>query len=85
MGFIRESQLHSDLEVYNAISKLKPGQITEVIPVYAKTPDRHARRRLRDLQADLRGSPPAQRELNDLGVQQVIRQGLRENHAQLAP
>lgn len=82
MGFIRESQLHSDQDVYNAISKLKPGQITEVIPVYANAAS--GRRTVGYAIFKLIAREPAgQRELNDLGVQQVIRQGLRENHAQL--
>ena len=34
MGFVAESRLHSQPEVYNAINKLKPGQITDVLPVY---------------------------------------------------
>jgi len=33
MGFIPESQLHSETDVYNAIGKLKPGEITEVLPL----------------------------------------------------
>ena len=51
MGFARESQLKSDPAVYDAISKLKPDQFTDVLPVY----DAGARaqgRRLRHLQAD---------------------------------
>ena len=48
MGFVPESQLRSDPEVYNAISKLKPGEITDVLPVYRRrrprTPDRSATR-----------------------------------------
>jgi len=32
MGFVTESQLHNDSEVYNAVSKLKPGQITMYCP-----------------------------------------------------
>jgi peptidyl-prolyl cis-trans isomerase SurA len=82
MGFIRESQLHSDPEVYNAISKLKPGQITDVLPVYAGAPS--GRRTVGYAIFKLISREPAgQRELNDPAVQQVIRQGLRENHAQL--
>jgi peptidyl-prolyl cis-trans isomerase SurA len=82
MGFIRESQLHSDQDVYNAVSKLKPGQISDVMPVYAGTPS--GRRAVGYAIFKLIAREPAgQRELNDLGVQQVIRQGLRENHAQL--
>jgi peptidyl-prolyl cis-trans isomerase SurA len=82
MGFIRESQLHGDQEVYNAISKLKPGQVTDVIPVYASAPS--GRRTVGYAIFRLIAREPAgQRELNDPAVQQVIRQGLRENHAQL--
>jgi peptidyl-prolyl cis-trans isomerase SurA len=82
MGFIRESQLHSDPEVYNAINKLKPGQITDVLPVYSGGPS--GRRAVGYAIFKLISREPAgQRELNDPSVQQVIRQGLRENHAQL--
>ena len=82
MGFIRESQLHGDAEVYNAISKLKPGQITDVLPVYAGGPS--GRRTVGYAIFKLISREPAgQRELNDPSVQQAIRQGLRENHAQL--
>ena len=34
MGFAPESQLKADPEVYDAISKLKPDQFTDVLPVY---------------------------------------------------
>ena len=82
MGFIRESQLRGDQEVYNAVSKLKPGQITDVLPVYAGAPS--GRRTVGYAIFKLISREPAgQRELNDPAVQQVIRQGLRENHAQL--
>jgi peptidyl-prolyl cis-trans isomerase SurA len=33
MGFVRESQLKADPEVYDAISKLKPDQFTDVLPL----------------------------------------------------
>jgi len=82
MGYIFESQLRTDPEVYSAISKLKPGQITDVLPVYqSASPGRrtvgYAIYKL--ISRDAAG----QRELNDPRVQQIIRQGLRENHAQL--
>jgi peptidyl-prolyl cis-trans isomerase SurA len=82
MGFVLESQLRTEPEVYNAISKLKPGQITDVLPVYDSAgPGRrtvgYAIYKLISKEA------AGQRELNDPRVQQVIRQGLRENHAQL--
>ena len=51
MGFVRESQLKSDPAVYDAISKLKPDQFTDVLPVYdsGSGPQSHW---LRHLQAD---------------------------------
>jgi peptidyl-prolyl cis-trans isomerase SurA len=79
MGFVFESQLRTDPEVYNAISKLKPGQITEVLPVYdgAHHAVGYAIYKLISREA------AGQRDLNDPRVQQLIRQGLREGHAQL--
>jgi len=79
MGFIAESALRSDQEVYNAISKLKPGQITEVLPIYDNS--RHAVGYA--IYKLLAHEPAGQRELNDPRVQQTIRQYLRESHAQL--
>jgi peptidyl-prolyl cis-trans isomerase SurA len=82
MGFIPESQLRGDPEVYTAIGKLKPGEITDVLPVYdSGGPGRRiAGYAIFKL---ISREPAGQRELNDPRVQQVIRQGLRENHAQL--
>jgi peptidyl-prolyl cis-trans isomerase SurA len=82
MGFIPESQLRGDPEIYTAIGKLKPGEITDVLPVYDSAgPGRHiAGYAIYKL---ISREPAGQRELNDPRVQQVIRQGLRENHAQL--
>jgi len=82
MGMVPESALHSDPEVFNAISKLKPGQITDVMPVY--NPSSPGRQIVGYAVYKLLAREPAgQRELNDPRVQQVIRQGLREGHAQL--
>jgi peptidyl-prolyl cis-trans isomerase SurA len=82
MGFIPESQLRSELEVYNAIGKLKPGQITDVLPIYDGAGP--GRRTVGYAIFKLIAREPAgQRELNDPRVQQIIRQGLREGHAQL--
>jgi peptidyl-prolyl cis-trans isomerase SurA len=82
MGFISESSLHSDPDVYNAVSKLKPGQITEVLSIYNgpgpnRRPIGYAIYRL------ISREPAGQRELNDPRVQQVIRQGIHDGHAQL--
>jgi peptidyl-prolyl cis-trans isomerase SurA len=82
MGFIPDSQLRSDPEVFDAISKLKPGEITGVLPAYnGAGPGRkivgYAIYKLIERES------AGQRELNDPSVQQAIRQGLRQNHAQL--
>jgi peptidyl-prolyl cis-trans isomerase SurA len=82
LGFLPESQLRSDTEVYNAVSKLKQGEITEVLPVYDGSGG--GRRTVGYAIYTLVAREPAgQRELNDPRVQQVIRKGLRESHAQL--
>jgi len=82
MGFIPESQLRSETDVYNAIGKIKTGEITEVLPAYdGAGPGHHiigyAIYKL------IAREPAGQRELNDPRVQQAIRQGLRQGHAQL--
>lgn len=84
MGFLPETQLRADSDVYNAISKLKPGEITDVIPVYTPGPGGRGRQTIGYAIYKLVAREPAgQRELNDPRVQQVIRQSLREGHAQL--
>jgi peptidyl-prolyl cis-trans isomerase SurA len=80
MGFVSESQLRGDMDVYNAIQKVKPGQITEVLPLI--DPNLHktigyAIYRLIDKEV------AGQRDLNDPRVQQAIRQQLRETRSQL--
>ena len=82
MGFVSESQLHSEPEVYAAINKLQPGQVTEVLPLYGNTPVGkkavgYAIYRLVDKEAS------GQRELNDPRVQQAIRKQLRDARSQL--
>jgi peptidyl-prolyl cis-trans isomerase SurA len=82
MGFVAESALQSDPEVYGAIGKLKPGEISPVLPTYnGAGPGRktvgYAIYKL------IAREPAGQRELNDPRVQQAIRQQLREAHAQL--
>jgi peptidyl-prolyl cis-trans isomerase SurA len=84
MGFLPETQLRADPDVYSAISKLKPGEITDVIPVYANVPGSRGRQTIGySIYKLVAREPAGQRELNDPRVQQVIRQGLREGHAQL--
>lgn len=81
MGFVSESQLRGDPEVYGAVGKLKPGQITEVLPVFAapnsKQPVGYAIYKLVDREV------AGQRQLGDPRVQQAIRQTLRDSREQL--
>jgi peptidyl-prolyl cis-trans isomerase SurA len=80
MGFIPESSLRGDAAVFAAISRLQPGQMTEVIPLItpaSKAPAGYAIYKL------IQKEPAGQRELNDPRVQQDIRQQLRDSRSQL--
>lgn len=79
IGFVSESQLHNSPDVYAAIAKIKPGQITDVLPIFDNQhkPIGYAIYKLIDKQA------AGQRELNDPRVQQSIRSQLRDAHSQL--
>lgn len=82
MGFVSESQLHGEPEVYAAVSKLKPGQVTDVLPLYEGTPGGkkpvgYAIYKLIDKQG------AGQRDLSDPRVQQAIRTQLRDARSQL--
>jgi len=79
-GFIGESQLHADPAIFGAVSKLKAGDATEILPLLdgqTKRPVGYAIYKL------LSRDPPGQRDLNDPRVQQAIRQQLREGRSQL--
>jgi peptidyl-prolyl cis-trans isomerase SurA len=80
MGFIPESSLRGDPNVFSAISRLQPGQMTEVVPLLApgsKSPAGYAIYKL------IEKEPAGQRQLNDPRVQQDIRQQLRDSRSQL--
>jgi peptidyl-prolyl cis-trans isomerase SurA len=81
IGFAPESQLKTDPPLYDAISKLKPEQFTDVIPVYESGPDHkiagYAIYKL------ISHEPAGQRELNDPRVRQAIHQSLHDNQKQL--
>ena len=80
MGMFSESQIKTQPEVYTAVSKLKPGQYSGVLPVY----DGPGHRVVGYSIVKLLGKEPAgQRELSDPRVQQAIRQQLRERKEQL--
>lgn len=81
MGFVSESQLRQDPEVYAAVTKLKPGQITGILPIYGQSDSKkaigYAIYKLIDREA------AGQRQLDDPRVQQAIRQQLRDSRKQL--
>jgi peptidyl-prolyl cis-trans isomerase SurA len=80
MGFVPESQLRSNPQVYDQIVKLKAGQFTDVIPLLdgeTKKPVGYEVYRL------LSREPAGQRDINDPRVQQAIRQQLHDGRAEL--
>lgn len=84
MGFIYESQLRelASREIYDAITNLKPGQFTEVLPMNGgptpnPKPIGYAIYKL------ILKDAPGQRTLSDVRTQQLIRQSLRDGHGQL--
>ncbi len=79
MGFARESQLKADPAVFAAVSNLKPGQFTDVIPEYDPSHKIGGYVIYRLLSRE----PAGQRELNDPRVQQAIHQQLHDSQQQL--
>lgn len=79
LGAITESQLRQDSIAFAAIGKLRPGQITDPLPVYdgSHKQDGYAIYKLLDKEA------AGQYQINDPRVQQTIRSQLRESRAQL--
>lgn len=81
MGMISETQLKSNPLVFNAISKLKPGQSTDIIPFPdANDPKKVGGYAIFEL---IERAAAGQRELNDPRVQQAIRQQLHDSRSQL--
>lgn len=80
MGFVPESQLHADPAVYAAISKLKAGQITDILPILDAQTRKPAGYAIYKL---ISREPAGQRDINDPRVQQTIRQELRDARSQL--
>ncbi len=84
MGFVKESDLHelASPEIYEAISRLKPGQFTQILPINGgpqpkPKPVGYAIYKL------ISKEPAGQRTLQNVQVQQEIRNQLRNGHAQL--
>jgi peptidyl-prolyl cis-trans isomerase SurA len=80
MGFIPESSLKQTPGMQDVIGKLKPGGVTQPIPVVDPNSKRLAGYRIIKLIAR---EPAGQRDLNDPRVQAAIRQQLRERREQL--
>jgi peptidyl-prolyl cis-trans isomerase SurA len=80
MGLVPESQMKADPNVYTAIMKLKPGQVTDILPVLdaqSKRPVGYAIYKLTSKEL------PGQHDLSDPIVQQGIRQQLHNDRSQL--
>jgi peptidyl-prolyl cis-trans isomerase SurA len=80
MGFHSESEVRTNPIVFAAISKLKAGQITDIMPIIdpqTKKPAAYAIYKL------ISRDPAGQRDLSDPRVQQAIRNQLRDGRSQL--
>lgn len=81
MGSVSESQLQSNPTVFAAISKLKPGQSTDIIPFPDPAdPKKVGGYAIFQLIAK---EPAGQHDVSEPAVQQRIRQGLRDARSQL--
>ena len=79
MGFIPESSLKSVPVVFDAISKLKPGQFTDIIPAM----DASHRIQGYAIYKFISREPAGQRDLNNPSVRQSIHNLLHNNRAQM--
>ncbi len=83
MGSVSESQLKSSSAVYENIAKLKPGQVTDIIP-FPDPADPTGRKIGGYAIFQLLARDPAgQHDVSEPGIQQRIRQGLRDARSQL--
>jgi peptidyl-prolyl cis-trans isomerase SurA len=80
MGFIPESRLKPDPEIYNAITQLKPGQITAILPMLQGPTKKAFGYMILKLIAI---EPAGQHPLSDPRVQQMIRQQLHDSRSRL--
>ncbi len=82
MGFVYETQLKqaTDPATYGAISKLKPGQTTDILPLLDAQTKKPAGYVIYKL---ISKEPAGQRDLNDPRVQQAIRQQLHDSRSNL--
>jgi peptidyl-prolyl cis-trans isomerase SurA len=80
MGFHTESELHTDPLIYDAVSKLKAGQTTDILPLVDQQSKKTVGYEIYKL---ISREPAGQRDINDPRVQQVIRQQLKEGRGEL--
>ena len=80
VGFVPESQLKGDAQAYDAISKIKAGQTTDILPIIDPASHKAVGYTIYKL---LSKEPAGQRDLNDPRVQQAIRQQLHDSRSQL--
>jgi peptidyl-prolyl cis-trans isomerase SurA len=80
MGFVSESQLRSDSQVYDAIARLKPGQTTGIMPLIDGQTKKPVGYEIYKL---ISRDPAGQRDINDPRVQQAIRQQLKDARTEL--
>jgi peptidyl-prolyl cis-trans isomerase SurA len=81
MGFVPESQLHADPNVYASVLKLKAGEITDILPLYDSAQSRKVMGY--SIYKLISREPAGQRDVNDPRVQTAIRQELRDGRSQL--
>ena len=82
MGFVSESQMKqaTDPQTYAGITKLKPGETTDILPLLDGQTKKQAGYVIYKL---LSKEPAGQRDLSDPRVQQAIRQQLQGTRSQL--
>lgn len=79
MGFPSESQLRADPQTFAAVSKLKAGETSDILPVYGANRQVIGYVILKLLARE----PAGQRDLTNPAVQQSIRDQLRNSRSQL--
>lgn len=80
IGFVAESAMKADPSVFTAVSKLKAGQVTDILPLLDGNTKKPAGYVIYKL---ISREPAGQRELSDPSVQQAIRQQLQNARSQL--
>lgn len=80
LGFVLESQMKTDPAIYNAVTKLKPGQVTEILPLLDGNTHKPVGYAIYKV---ISREGTGQRELSDPRVQQAIREQLKAGRSQL--